>query len=72
MGVLGAVESLYEYMSMLDMEQREVHRVKFSISKHKNTEKEVGYLRLGDLAECQPHTSFTAVRINRNNNKAVI
>ena len=37
-----------------------------SVRKWKDTEKGVGYLRLGVLTGCQSQHSFTTVKINRN------
>ena len=61
-----AVASLDEYMSMLDIKRQST--VVCSIKKCKNTRKGVGYLRLGALTRCQPHSSIPAWKIKRSNN----
>ena len=55
---------------MLYIENREVDKniVLCSIWKLKDARKGVGYLWLGILAGCQPHTSFTEEKLNRNSN----
>ena len=69
-GALGAVSSLDKFMSMLDIGKKEVDKVQFSVllETARILRKVLDISCQGSNQIPTTHTSFTAVKINRNNN----